>query len=373
MKQLTCSALIHRMSYALTTIGLCFLSVAWCYLISPAGVVTTASPDCLHVCNCSTAAERLTSPVFSVACDMPPACLPVVLDVSTPSVHLSGTVLPVVGGLTCKSTPLPLPPLIALDLSWNAISNLRSWQPVAVSLRSLSVAGNSLRHITTATFAGPARLRSLNVSMNNVGVLDVGCLRHLRRLRTLSLANNSIEHLPRGVFDGLSSLTELRLDNNHLMSLGDGVLAPLTRLTVLTASGNRLKVVDARSFGGGPSTSLRQLDLSGNLLDDLFTSVAPALTVLRHLHSLTLDGNPTEQVRWAGAGRAGWSVSELSISHMPTLIAVHRSALSRFTQLKTLTMTDNRRLRYIDDEALPTRNTLRTIYLHDNNLTSGII
>ena len=51
---------------------------------------------------------------------------------------------------------------------------------------------------------------------------------------------------------------------------------------------------------------------------------------------------------------------------------MHRGALSRFTQLTTLAITDNPRLRYIDDEALPTGNTLRVLHLHNNNLTSGI-
>ena len=120
------------------------------------------------------------------------------------------------------------------------------------------------------------------------GVLDVGCFRQLGHLRTLNIANNSVAHLPRGAFDGLSSLVQLRLDGNRLTSLGDGALAPLSRLAVLSASRNRLRTVDARSFDGGPRTSLERLDLSGNLLDELMGAVAPSLAALRRLHSLTL-------------------------------------------------------------------------------------
>jgi len=58
---------------------------------------------------------------------------------------------------------------------------------------------------------------------------------------------------------------------------------------------------------------------------------------------------------------------------MPRLIAVDRGALSALSQLTTLMMTDNPRLRYIADDALPAGNTLRMLYLHNNNLTSGIV
>ena len=215
-------------------------------------------------------------------------CLPVDVVAESPSIRLTGTGIPLGGGWTCESAWLRLV-LFDLDLSWNNITHVLSWRHVAISLRNLSVAGNNLRHVTTSTFGGLAQLRNLDVSSNDVGGLDVGCFRHLGRLQTLSLMNNCIRHLQRGVFDGLTSLVELRLDSNRLTSLGNGALEPLNQLAVLTASRNRIGIVDATSFDGGPRTALRQLDLGGNLLDDLVVSVAPALVVLRRLHSLTLS------------------------------------------------------------------------------------
>jgi len=365
------------MSFVLTVMSASsyVLPVARCHQKSPAGDVTTTSSSssrCLYPCNCSAGAEQQTSTVYnSISCVTSSACLPFDVVANTQSVRLTGTGIPLVDGWTCESAWLRLM-LLELDLSWNNISDVLSWRHVAVHLRNLSVAGNNLRRVTVVTFAGLARLRNLDVSNNDVDGLDAGCFRHLGRLRTLNLINNRIAHLQRGVFDGLSSLVELRLDSNRLTSLGDGVLAPLSQLAVLSASKNRLDVVDARSFDGGPRTSLRQLDLRGNLLDDLVAALAPALVILRRLHSLTLDGNPTQQLR-ADGGRGGWSVRQLSVSHMPRLIAVDRGALSGFSQLTTLTMTDNPRLRYIDDDALPVGNTLRMLFLHNNSLTSGII
>ena len=350
------------MSHVLTAVfGLsCFLSVADCHQIS----------SCQHTCNCSTTASQQTS-VYFVTCVMSSWCLPLPVDVITnsKSVRLTGTGIPVVGGWTCESAWSHLQ-VLELDLSWNNISDVLSWLHIAISLHNLSVAGNNLHHVTAATFARLVRLRTLDVSNNDVVDLDVGCFRHLKRLRLLNLMNNSISHLPRGVFDGLSSLVELTLDGNRLVSLGHGVLAPLRQLAVLSASRNKIQLVDVRWFDGGPSTSLRHFDLSWNLLDDLFAAVTPGLDVLDRLHSLTLDGNPTRQLRAAG-GRGGLSVHQLSVSHMPTLISVDRRALSRFSQLTTLTMTDNRRLRYIDDQALPAGTTLNVLCLHNNNLTSG--
>ena len=267
----------------------------WLYFMSvvssrPLSHVTTMSPRCSRVCNCTTAGEQQISSVYySIVCDATPACLPVDVIASTKSVHLTGTGIPLVDGgrRTCEWSSRMLR-LVELDLSWNNISDVRSWRQAAVSVRNLSVAGNNLRRVGASTFAGLVQLRHLDVSGNHVRVLDVDCFRSLKRLRTLSLANNSIAHLPRGVFDGLSSLVELRLDGNRLTSLGEGVLEPLSQLTVLSASSNRLRVVDARSFHGGPLTSLRQLDLSRNLLYELIADVAPSLTALRRLHSLTL-------------------------------------------------------------------------------------
>lgn len=243
-------------------------------------------PGCQGVCDCSTATKQQTSAV-SVACVMSSTCLPIDVIANAPSVRLAATGIPVVDGWTCESAWFHLL-LFELDLSWNNISDVLTWRHVAVSLRNLSIAGNDLRRVTVATFAGLARLRHLDISNNDIGVLDVGCFRHLRQLRTLSLINNSVAHLQRGVFDGLSSLMQLKLDGNRLTSLGDSVLAPLSQLTLLSASRNRLQLVDVRSFDGGPRASLRQLDLSWNVLDDLLTAVAPGLAVLMRLHSLTL-------------------------------------------------------------------------------------
>jgi len=317
------------------------------------------------------AADQQTSAdYYSITCVTSSKCLPVDVITNAQPIRLAGTGIPVVDEWTCESAWFRLM-VFELDLSWNSISDMLSWRDVAISLRDLSVAGNNLRRVTVATFAGLVRLKNLNVSNNDIEGLDVGCFRHLRRLQTLSLVNNWIAHLRRGVFDGLSSLVKLRLDGNRLTSLGDGVFAPLSQLTVLSASRNRLQALGVRSFDGGPRTSLRQLDLAWNLLDDLVAAVAPGLVVLRGLHSLTLDGNPTQQVR-ADGGRRGWSVHQLNVSHMPRLMAVDRGALSRLSQLTTLTMTDNLRLRYINDDALPAGNTLRMLYLHNNNLTFGI-
>jgi len=363
------STLFCNMSYALIAIfGFsCFLSAGNSHWMSSAGDVTMmTSPDCLHACNCST-----SEVYYFVTCVTSSACLPVDVVANAQSIRLNGSGIPVVGGWTCESAWIRLV-VLELDLSWNGISDVLSWRHVAVSLRNLSVAGNHLRHVTVSTFAALVRLRHLDLSNNEVGGLDIGCFRHLRRLRTLSLTDNCIAHLQRGVFDGLSSLLELRLDGNRLTSLGDGVLAPLSQLTALSVSRNKLRIVDVRSFDGGPRTSLQQLDLAWNMLEDLVASMAPWLSVLRRLYSLTLDGNPTRQLR-ADGGRAGWSVRQLSVSHMPRLVVVDRGALSPFSQLTTLTMTDNPRLRCIDDGALPAGNTLHMLYLHNNNLTSGIL
>lgn len=362
------------MSYARTTFSIaCFLSVCSCHRMSTITDAnrTTASPErCLHVCNCSAAAAQETSVVhYSISCKTSPACLPLNVIAITQSVRLTGSGISV-ASWTCELARLPLLMWIELDLSSNNISDVLSWKNVAVSLRNLSVAGNRIRYISATTFAGLDRLRHLDVSANDVVGLSVGCFRHMRRLQTLNLIDNSISHLPRGAFDGLSSLIEVRLDGNRMTSLGDGVLAPLTQLTVLSASRNQLREVDARSFNGGPRSSLQQVDLGWNLFDDLIGSMTPALSVLRRLHSLTLDGNPTAHLR-ADGGRDVWSVRRLSVSHMPTLIAIHRGALASLSQLTTLTIANNPRLRYIDNDALPTGNTLRMLYLHNNSLTSG--
>lgn len=319
-----------------------------------------------------------------------------------------------------------------LDLSANRIADpywfrysslfARLTSSSTSSLVAVSVADNRLERLVNGTFdaVGFDAVETLDASDNAIRQLDAGCFSGLGRLRTLVLAGNAIDRLDPDVFNRLTSLTTLNLDRNRLSSIDlDGLLSTLGRLGVLTLAGNAIRRLGVYVDVETSPTSrlpvehdyhprrrrLNRLDLSDNELESwpFQTSSAPISAAIAgdddddrttsgfDVGVLVLDGNPIRSLMSAstpnddGVSRNNRksrrrdvnvnAVDELSVSRMPELVAVDVSAFGGLMtspeMLAVLSMHDNRRLRYVDRREADELRSLRHLYIHNNNLTTG--
>ncbi|XP_047529776.1 chaoptin-like [Vanessa atalanta] len=153
----------------------------------------------------------------------------------------------------------------------------------ARSLRTLVLVASRLHHIETTALASMASsLASLDLGYNEFTEIPIEALRHLKVLNWLNLQNNYISDLdPKIDWGGLSeSLTSLSLSNNHICVIHEDALSSLRHLVQLELDGNRLRQLDS----GALPPSLALLRLSDNLLSDLPCGALMLLPRLRHLH-----------------------------------------------------------------------------------------
>ncbi|XP_015238236.1 PREDICTED: trophoblast glycoprotein-like [Cyprinodon variegatus] len=126
-------------------------------------------------------------------------------------------------------------------------------------LRSLDLSNNQLAVIHPEAFGTLSQsLRELNLSKalyNFSSVMDLSsCLQRssMRNLRTLDLSDNSLVYLPSGIFSNLSSLQRLQLSNNSLVAIRNLTLSGLESLEELDLTLNAFKTF--------PNESLQELD-----------------------------------------------------------------------------------------------------------------
>ena len=185
----------------------------------------------------------------------------------------------------------------AASARWSAVR-------VDLSVNHLGGLGDRLRPLATAG------LRSLNLSSNFL--TDLAGIENLPHLQTLSLADNAVTSLSAASLASCARLRTLDVTGNQLAQLGD--LSSLVQLRTLLVGLNplaslqgvgglpRLATLKAPSCGLtdvtplGLAASATDVDLSHNAVAELDPTVA-ALAALPVLTTLCLFGNPIEQDR----------------------------------------------------------------------------
>ncbi|XP_048852233.1 toll-like receptor 3 isoform X2 [Brienomyrus brachyistius] len=148
----------------------------------------------------------------------------------------------------------------------------------------------------TSPFLPLQELLLLDLSNNNIAIINANLLSSLGQLKVLKLQHNNLADMwksvtPKGptfFLQGLENLTVLELDYNGLDEIPTHAFSSLQQLQDLSLTGNVLEFLHAGAFSD--LVSLRSLDLRKNLI----TSVPQAVfqPVLRNLAVLRLGQNP---------------------------------------------------------------------------------
>ncbi|XP_051176827.1 toll-like receptor Tollo [Leptopilina boulardi] len=172
----------------------------------------------------------------------------------------------------------------SLDIHRDALQGL-------LDLERLDLAENNIWTLPTELFCPTRNLASLNLTSNklqdipSLGFSDWESSCPLR-LKTLDLSRNDISALPDNCLNSLRNLTVLKLQNNKIAAVGDNALSGLINLKSLNMSSNNLVALPPDLFSW--TKDLREIILSNNSL----TVLAPGLLEnLEQLQSLDLSNN----------------------------------------------------------------------------------
>ncbi|OQO10735.1 hypothetical protein B0A48_04035 [Cryoendolithus antarcticus] len=269
-------------------------------------------------------------------------------------------------------------PLVDLDASSNAL--IGSLFPLGgvsehASLRSLSVANNSLAALTFAEAVHLPQLRSLDVTNNHLTALPT--VQDWTELTTLNVGDNKVTELPAG-FTSLEELRNVNFSNNDLRVIPPEV-AKMENLTTLILSANPLRdkkyltmaaadikrdllsrlepevledhevgpssdgeIVNGRAFSGGPSSGkwtlkpngildLSNQDLTISVNDNLHDFFTGEIGPVRQIN---LQGNKITRIPTALSMASGLRVVDLSNNPLDTCILFATLEMHNLTELR---------------------------------------
>uniref|UniRef100_A0A3B4VCA8 Si:ch211-180f4.1 n=1 Tax=Seriola dumerili TaxID=41447 RepID=A0A3B4VCA8_SERDU len=313
----------------------------------------------------------------------------------------------------CETRPWYTPQSVyhqAKTVDCNELHLQRVPANISSDTQVLLLQSNNISSITTE-LQSLTNLTELDLSQNHFTQVSSMGLSSLGRLVTLYLEENHIEELEDFSLRNLSSLEELYINHNHISSIGPKAFAGLTNLLRLHLNSNRLVAIDSRWFESLPSleilmigenpilgleeknflplSRLHSLVLAGmglasvpsaaflgldyleslSFYDNRLRSVPrDALSVLPNLKFLDLNRNPISRVQ-QGDFQNLQHLEELSLNNMEELLMVERAAFQNLPEIAKLEICNNPRLSYIDPQAFSNLSSLRTLLLHNNQLS----
>ncbi|XP_067008351.2 insulin-like growth factor-binding protein complex acid labile subunit [Anabrus simplex] len=284
-----------------------------------------------------------------------------------------------------------------LDLRKSAVSHLpgdtfsnNTWMRTLIlaenELRDLDVAttlGQNLLHLDSLdlsnchlrgplsedAFANATKLRTLVLSGNSLSANDLSvALIPLTRLHKLSLRNCGLTRLPGNTFHRLTSLEELDISMNPLNNAFTGILSPLESLEFLDMSYSNLSHISRTTFSN--MNHLKRLVLSGNHLTDLEYGLFQNLTRLEtlELNNCKLTHPPDAKV--FVNDQAYSNLKELRLSGNPIVVSESEPLLP--PQLSSIQVLDisNCNITRIPNNLFNTTPNITNLKLAGNHLRS---
>ena len=259
-------------------------------------------------------------------------------------------------------TPLP-EGILQLSLSHNLLHSLGpppAWKN-CTRLRSLDLSYNQLQNLSNGVFEELTKLQELNINHNQIGQIDHYVFDPVPNLHTLSLEGNRLTELNSSWFDSLLHLKTLSADSNEISTLYSDTFGHLKSLNSLSLRDNHIRTLEKAAFSG--------LDqLQSLYLDDNYLSSIPAriFSGFKGLKVLSLNKNPVVNLPLDSFSQI--HVTEIHLSYMPFLQSVEAAAFHILPNLLRLEMHDNQELVYIDEDAFLNVQNLQLLRMHGNAL-----
>lgn len=267
--------------------------------------------------------------------------------------------------------------LTGLDLSFNNIQILEASNGTSSStIEILILKGNEITDVRANFFNGMPALGFLDLSHNNLVSLsnddkDGHVFRQLKNLVVLDLSYNNFKEFPAATFELLPLLKTLDLGYNPLgefltrfTDVLSGTLRVSPNISHLSLKNVGLKNICRFFFY--PFQNIKLLELQDNSFEYI-------PTVPTSLQYLDLSGN---KLTFVSASSLKYSsLKVLLLSRMPSLTSIHPYAFHNLKSLETLILTDCPNVREFTDLAfgVPSKTMdihLTTLNLARNGITS---
>ncbi|KAH3792124.1 hypothetical protein DPMN_145615 [Dreissena polymorpha] len=236
-----------------------------------------------------------------------------------------------------------------LTLSSNTLRYIYELPCNCTSVRIIDLSDNNIVSLPANTFLFLPFVQSVNVSRNFINDIEEDAFCGLPLLQSLDLSDNELKSIKCNIFDGLDDLRELHLRRNRIMGFKENCFRGLSRLRVINLSDNRIHYLSKWTFVG--LERLQRLYLNGNRfavtqMEFLYPFVNLTLVDLSENLFTTLKERFCDN----------YFVSRILLKHSETLTAVLSGAFSRCSALRSLDLSSNKNLIFIDNKSIVETN-----------------
>ncbi|XP_022327082.2 uncharacterized protein LOC111126616 [Crassostrea virginica] len=159
-----------------------------------------------------------------------------------------------------------MPKLLNLNISGNNIELINDSAFFGLSLDKLLLNGNKLTKVWRSSFRGVQRFAYLDFSRNEISRVETGAFDSFNEfIFVLDLSENKLTKLHYGMVREMKYLQVLRLAHNEIDQVVNTALKDLANLQELDISKNKFTAIDSKDFVG-PLNSLKLFSLQCNTL-----------------------------------------------------------------------------------------------------------
>ncbi|KAK7590207.1 hypothetical protein V9T40_001820 [Parthenolecanium corni] len=255
-----------------------------------------------------------------------------------------------------------------LDLSGNQIMDICKdyFVPIENTLTNLYLSRNRLTNTSRAVFGSLSQLQWLDLSFNKINRVDPDTMRETDEIQILNLRSNNLYDLPPNLFHGMKNLRLIDLSDNKLNFLSEYSFRE-DSLEVVWLAQNRFVRIPFKSFSSMVAASLRELDLSFNSIDSLYSPEFRSAAIFKSLTHMNVSSNKISRLDSQILIELPYLLS-LDLSHnRPLQFVEQHPTFDRFEENLRCLSLRNTSLTYVPH--LPFQK-LTVLLLADNNLTN---
>ena len=242
---------------------------------------------------------------------------------------------------------------LSLYLNNNELDSIDLFEPLIPLLLEFAISGNGFNHFLQGDGNSSWILESLSLEGSNFTTCPVFPLGMRNSTKELHLGGNGMECIDSEHLKGFDSLNTLELNDNKLTSFPSpncssvvpSGMVMLPVLEKLVLANNKITLIPNLTF----VPELEELDMKGNLLEDVDTTLLVGLVYLKKV-----DFSLNDILEFPDFGNIGDTnnVQKLNLSYNKIKI-VTWNLLSRVSNLKELYLGDNSIKAFLDDYKPP--------------------